>query len=392
MNATAPHRYDRVMGSPKINVLCLVSTLSIGGAEKHTVTLANLLDPRRFNVYLGYLKPVKALLSQVREELMERTFCLDVVKRIDLAAVSRLRTFVDSHEIDVIVATHEYSALYALMARRGARCIPRLIEVFHATGYLGFKSKLLMQLYRPVFKRCDLLVYVSEKQREYWRSKRLAGKRDVVIHNGVDLERFRDRSDSSQRETLRAQCGFFPDDLLIGICAALRPEKAHGDLLLAVSRLRERGIAAKVLIVGDGPERAAIEQTIAMLNLSGCVFITGFKDDVRPYLAICDVMVLASHAIETFSIAALEAMAMGKPLVLTRIGGAEEQVIAGQNGFLYQPGDIEALCDKLAALKLESTRKSMGAASRERVAALFSQGRMMEQFEREIQTLGRRTS
>jgi glycosyltransferase involved in cell wall biosynthesis len=379
------------MISPKINVLCLVSSLCVGGAEKHTVTLANSLDPHMFNVHLAYLKPVEALLSQVSEELAERTFCLRVAKRIDLAAVSRLRTFIDSHEIDVIVATHEYPALYALMARLGARCIPRLIEVFHATGHLGLKSKLQIQLYRPVFKRCDLLVYVSERQREYWRSKGFAAKRDVVIHNGVDLERFSDRSDASERQALRAQCGFSADDLLIGICAALRPEKAHGDLLQALSLLRERGIPAKVLIVGDGPERSAIEQTIGALDMNGCVFITGFADDVRPYLAICDVVVLAS-AIETFSIAALEAMAMGKPLVLTRIGGAEEQVIDGQNGFLYEPGDIEALSQKLAALQLEPTRKAMGQASRERVKRLFSEGRMMEQFEAQIQALGRRTN
>jgi glycosyltransferase involved in cell wall biosynthesis len=380
------------MSSSKINVLCLVSELCVGGAEKHTVTLANLLNPRTFNVHLGYLKPVEALLNQVREELATRTFCVHVGKRIDRAAASRLREFIDSHDIDVIVATNEYPALYALMARRGAQRIPKLIEVFHTTQYLRFKSKLQMLLYRPVFKRCDLLVYVSEKQSEYWRSKGLAGKRDIVIHNGVDLEHFRDRSAPGQREALRKQCGASENDLLIGICAALRPEKAHRDLLLALARLRERGIAAKVLIVGDGPERSTIEQTIAALNLSSCVFITGFKDDVRPYLAICDIIVLASRAIETLSIAALEAMAMGKPLVLTRIGGAEEQVIDGNNGFLYEPGDIEALTDKLAGLQLQSTRKRMGSASRERVESLFSESRMMEQFERQIQAFGRRAN
>ncbi len=378
------------MSSSKINVLCLVSSLCVGGAEKHTVNLANLLNPRAFNAHLGYLKPVEALLHEVREELATRTFCLHVRKRIDWAAVSRLREFIDSHEIDVIVATNEYPALYALMALRGAQRIPKLIEVFHTTQYLRFKSKLQMLLYRLVFKRYDLLVYVSEKQREYWRSKGLAGKREIVIHNGVDLERFRDRSESSQRVALRAQCGSSENDLLIGICAALRPEKAHRDLLLALARLRERGISAKLLIVGDGPERSAIERTIAALCLSPCVFITGFKDDVRPYLAICDIIVLASHAIETLSIAALEAMAMGKPLVLTRIGGAEELVIDGKNGFLYEPGDIEALTDKLAELQLEATRKRFGSASRERVESLFSESRMMEQFERRIQAFGRR--
>jgi len=386
----AVHWYHPVMRSPKINVLCLVSSLGIGGAEKHTVNLANLLDAQTFNVHLGYLKPDEALLSHVRQELLRRTFCLHVGRRIDRKAVSRLREFIVSHDIDVIVATNEYPALYGLMARRGARRIPKLIAVFHTTQYLRFKSKLQMLLYRPIFKRCDLLVYVSEKQREYWRSKGLAGKDDIVIHNGVDLERFRDRSDPSQREAVRAQCGFSKDDLLIGICAVLRPEKAHRDLLLALARLRERGIPANVLIVGDGPERSAVEQTIAELKLGSFVFITGFKDDVRPYLAICDIVVLASHAIETFSIAALEAMSMGKPLVLTRIGGAEEQVIAGENGFLYQPGDIEALSENLAALQPEATRRRMGTAARARVESLFSESRMMEQFEHQIQAVVRR--
>jgi len=128
------------MSSLKTNVLCLVSSLCVGGAEKHTVTLANLLERRLFNVHLGYLKPVEALLGQVRPDLATRTFCLNVRKRLDVAAVRRLRGFIDLHAIDVIVATHEYPALYALLARRGARFRPRLIQVFHATGYLGLRA------------------------------------------------------------------------------------------------------------------------------------------------------------------------------------------------------------------------------------------------------------
>ena len=88
--------------------------------------------------------------------------------------------------------------------------------------------------------RGGVLVRLGQ-DREYWRSKGLAGKRDTVIHNGVDLECFRDRSESSQRAALRKQCGASEHDLLIGICAALRPEKAHGDLLRALAHLRERG-------------------------------------------------------------------------------------------------------------------------------------------------------
>ena len=103
-------------------------------------------------------------------------------------------------------------------------------------------------------------------------------------------------------------------------------------------RLRDSGVPAKVLIIGDGPRRGEIERQIAELQLTGHAVIAGHRNDVRPYIACCDVMTLTSHVVETFSIAALESMALGKPMVLTRIGGAEEQVRHGTNGFLYERG------------------------------------------------------
>ncbi len=375
------------MTSPPINVLCLVNSLCVGGAEKHTVNLANLLNPAEFAVHLVYLKPEETLLGQVAPHVRLRTFCLGVDRRFDLAAASRLRRYIDSHGIDVIVATNEYPMLYAFLAAKRAARRPRLIAVFHTTIYDQLKSKVQMILYRPLFKRCDLLVFVSEKQHQYWRTRGLSGKRDIVIHNGVDLNRFADIPSPSTTVSLRQQYGFSADDLLIGICAALRPEKAHVDLLYALVRLRERGVPAKALFVGDGPERGAIEQKIRELNLRGSVVITGFMQDVRPYVGSCDVIALVSHAIETFSVAALEAMAMGKPLVLTLIGGAAEQVIEGQNGYLYEPGDIDALTDRLFALTSSDLRSRMGKISRERVESLFSQQRMMDQFQTQIRAL-----
>ena len=83
------------------------------------------------------------------------------------------------------------------------------------------------------------------------------------------------------------------------------------------------------MIIGDGPLREAIERDVARLGLSGEVRITGFQSDVREWLTACDVVALLSTAIETFSIAVLEAMAMGKPMIMSDIGGAREQVEHG---------------------------------------------------------------
>jgi glycosyltransferase involved in cell wall biosynthesis len=179
---------------------------------------------------------------------------------------------------------------------------------------------------------------------------------------------------------------------VIGICAALRAEKAHGDLLRALRRLRESGVHAKVLIIGDGPLRGEIERQISELKLAGHAVIAGHRHDVRPYIACCDVMTLTSHVVETFSIAALESMALGKPMVLTRIGGAEEQIRHGTNGFLYEPGDVAALAHLLRRLTAATDRLSMGAVAARDVRERFTIQRMIGRFTEELQRVTEATS
>ena len=181
--------------------------------------------------------------------------------------------------------------------------------------------------------------------------------------------------------------GFAPQDYVIGLCSSLRPEKAHGDLLQAIGQLRSQGVAAKALFIGDGPERATIESAARDLGLGDHVVITGLQEDVRPFIGCCDVMTLVSHAIETFSLAALESMALAKPLVMSDIGGASEQVLHGQTGLLFEPGDLTTLADHLQTLESESLRARMGAAAQRRVRQLFTVETMTGGFTGQIERL-----
>ncbi len=116
--------------------------------------------------------------------------------------------------------------------------------------------------------------------------------------------------------------------------------------------------------------------------------ITGTQHDVRPFIACCDVMTLVSRT-EAFSIAALEAMALGKPMVMTEVGGASEQVIHGQNGLLFEPGDIDALVLHLSTLRSAALRAQMGLAAAQRVRDLFTLEKMTDGFtEQMTQVLG----
>jgi glycosyltransferase involved in cell wall biosynthesis len=375
MNRTAP------------GVLFILNSLCIGGAERHVITLLNSLDTGRFRLSLAYLKRVELLLPQLHVERLDSVTCCDVTQKIDFHAIRILANLIAQQEIDTIVCTNEYALLYGFLARLLARRPVKLVEVFHTTILQTMKEKLQFVLYKPLFNRSDLLIFVCNNQREYWSSRGLDAINATVIYNGVDSEYFTDTYSSTEKAALRSRYGLSMGDYVIGICAVLRPEKAHGDALQALARLRAMGLPAKALLIGDGPERAAIEALAASLGIGADVAITGFQSDVRPYVAACDVMVLASHTIETFSIATLESMALGKPVVLTRIGGADEQVIPGSNGFLFEPGDIDALTEHLKILASAQTRAVMGRAAIDIVRERFTTADMVAAFSNELTRL-----
>jgi glycosyltransferase involved in cell wall biosynthesis len=368
-------------------VLIAVSSLAVGGAEKHAVALANLLDTTRFRLTLCHIKATNTLAAELDASRLEALFSLDAGDTFSWQAVERLADEIDRQRIDIIVCANGYPVLYALAASLRARRRVRLVEVFHTTRTGNLKGRAQMLLNWLVFRRCALLIYVSHTQRRYWRARGLRARRDIVIQNGVDIEHFADRVTAEQRAQMRAGFGFTAADYVIGLCASLRPEKAHEDLLLALHSLRQQGVPAKALLIGDGPRRAQIEQQIAQLQLQDAVIITGYRQDVRPCIACCDVMTLTSHA-ETFSIAALESMALGKPLVMSHIGGAAEQVQPGVNGFLFEPGDIQTLARHLAALADPQQRQPMGEAASQIVRGTFTVERMVAAFTRELLALG----
>ena len=376
---------DSARGSRKPNVLFIVNSLEVGGAEKHVVTLLNHLDTSRFGLHLAYLKRKEQLLAQLLPGRLQELVCCDVQRGIERRALDRLRRLIAEKDIDVILCTNPYSMLYGSLARAGSRTRPRLVTVFHTTLLESFKKKVQMFLYRHLFARCDLIVYVSENQRRYWRNRGITGAPDCVVYNGIDVQRFAADALSDRSGELRRSMGFDTHDYVIGLCSVLRPEKAHGDLLQAVARLRSQGIPAKALLIGDGPERANVERKVAELRLHDHVTITGMTSDVRPYIGCCDVMALVSHSVETFSLAALESMALGKAVVMSDIGGASEQVIDGRNGLLFEAGNIAALTGHLSALSSESLRRRMGDCAANRVRELFTLEAMIRGFSQRIE-------
>ena len=373
------------MSTARPGLLFIVNSLEVGGAEKQVVTLLNHLDSSHFRLHLAYLKPRDRLLPQLDTGKLDTLTCCNVTRGVEPRAVRQLADLIRAHRIDAVICTNMYSMLYGYLACSRIRPRPKLATVFHTTLLRTYKEKAQMLLYRHLFRRSDLLIYVSENQRDRWRDWGLRAAADAVVQNGIDVDYF-SAARTPRHENFRASLGLTEADYVIGLCSGLRPEKAHGDLLHAIARLRERGIAAKALLIGEGPERPRIESLILELRLSEHVVITGLQEDVRPYIACCDVMTLVSHT-ETFSLAALESMALGKPLVMSDIGGASEQVVHGQTGLLFEPHDIAALTEQLTTLGSAALRARMGAAAERRVRELYSLRTMTSGFTAQVSRL-----
>jgi glycosyltransferase involved in cell wall biosynthesis len=361
-------------------VLFIVNSLETGGAEKQVVTLLNHLDPGRFRLHLAYLKRNEELLPELRQDRLAAVLCCDVASRIDNTAIRRLRELIVTAGIDAIVCTNPYATLYGRLALRRSGVRPKLATVFHTTLLRSLKERAQMLLYRPLFNRSDRLIYVCESQRAHWRGEGIRPARDEVIHNGIDTAHYTESHTSEELRALRRSLGVHDEDYLIGLCSVFRPEKAHADLLAAISRLRAHRFPAKGLLIGDGPQRAAIERAAGRLGLGQHVVITGLRDDVRPFIGSCDVMTLVSHSVEAFSLAALESMSLGKPMVMSNVGGATELVTHGEQGFIYQPGDIEALTTHLQSLTDRPLRERLGRAAALRVRERFTVQAMTDRF------------
>jgi len=362
-----------------MRALFVTGSLPNGGAERHTVALLNQLAQRGHDCHAACVKSMEQVQSV--SSLMPRGTLRSLYARryLDRRALDDFATQLSSLRPHVIVAANPYALMYASLARRLSRVRPKLVVTYHSTKLLNIKEHLQMLAYRPLFWAADCTVFLCKNQQRYWRRRALFCGRSEVIHNGVDIEYFQPRQ-SSDREQTRRTLGIAPTDYLIGISALLRKEKNHLQLVDAVASLRQQGVPARALLIGDGEERQAIQDRAKALNISSSVSITGLQQDVRPFIAACDVMTLCSVT-ETFSLAALEAMAMGKALVLSDVGGAAEMIVPRWNGMLFPVHDSDAYVECLGALSNPDVSQYMGGNARQLMERRFSATLMTDRYE-----------
>jgi glycosyltransferase involved in cell wall biosynthesis len=361
-----------------LSALFLVNSLNVGGSETKTIRVVNGLLQRGVRAGIACLNEPSDLLLKLDREAP--VWNLARRGKFSTAALRRLRSVIQRQKPGCVLSVNMYPALYVALATAGMRARPRTVALLNTTT-LPEGEHWRRTFYRPFLRRMDRIVYGCGLQRGEWLPYLKHDQaRSSVIYNGVDTDHFVPRA--VEAATTRTTLGIPPKAFVVGSIGRLDPEKNQQVLIEATAQLRHRSIDAHLLLVGEGRKRSELEQQVDALNLRPHVTFTGVQSDVRPLLQAMDVFVLPSTHVETFSNAALEAMAMSRPVILSRVGGAAEMVRDNVEGYTLNVSELATELPKvLERLYADGKiRERLGRAARARVEECFSARSMIDAF------------
>lgn len=366
--------------SPKdrLNVLFIVPSLRRAGAETQVVNLVNGLNSNEFNKHLLIFEEDASQLGRIDTQKVHFHHASRTRRWFDLKLLAQVTRVIDEHDIDVVHCSLQFALFWGWLASKRSTKKPKVIAALHTTVNVDLKAELQDRLvYQWILRDCDGILFVCERQREYWERRYpfLVG-RSTVVYNGVDTDKFDPRAFDELGERYRQSLGISEEAVVLASIARFSPEKGQRLLVQACSDITT--FDAYVVFAGTGPLREAIEEQVRITGLSKHVRFVGDLEDVRPLLAASDLLVLPSTAVETFSMAMLEALSMCKPVLGSNIGGMGEAVVENETGALVAPGDIEGLARKIRSLITNKQNlQDMGRRGRQLVVERFSESLMI---------------
>jgi len=349
-----------------VNVLQVVDSLRLGGAERTAVDLVNLLDPDAMTVSLCATRDGGPLAAELRDGVAP--VVLGRRHRWDPAGVAAFARLVRQREIDVVHSHGRGSAQFVSLCRRVAGLPVRHVFTDHFSAGCGGGAEVSTRLAMRI-GGVDAYIGVHRPLRDWAITPGgLAPGRVHLIPNGIDLRRFPGPSPATS--------GRRP--LTVAMVAAFRPVKDHPTLLRALAATCHRADVRLVVVGGTAPGDAGYadrcRSMIAELHLDGQVSLLGSRSDVTEVLATADIGVLSSSS-ESGPLALLEYMASGLPFVVTDTGELASAVKGSDAGVVVPRGDPEALAaalDRIVELP-DDDRLAMGARGRALVAERFDQ-------------------
>ena len=365
-----PHRSE----AGRLNVMFVVTSMPVGGAETLLVNLMRRMDPKRFKPELVCTKEPGPLGVEISSEFTVHSNLL--AGKFDLRVLPRLVQLMRRRRTDVMITVSAGDNMFWGRLAAHVAGVPAIASALHSTGWpdgVGRMNRLLTGM-------TDAFIGVAQSHGDFLRDvEKFPAEKVNVIRNGIDCDRF--CPDPEAGQSLREELNLPADTPLVGIVAALRSEKNHTMLVRAAAKVRDAHPDAHWIIVGDGPERGKIEAAAAELNISDRIHLLGTRSDTPRLVAALDVFTLCSLN-EASPVSILEALSCGVPVMATNVGSIGESIVEGVTGHLIESEDTDAMADRVSSLLADpDRRRKFGKAGRELVLKTGSLQSMVAGYE-----------
>lgn len=359
-------------------VLCL----DVGGLERLILDLVRDARARDQRVTVLCVERPGTLALRAAE-LGARVVCASKPRGFRPDHVAQIAGLLRALRPDV-VHTHQIGALFYVgpAARRAG--VPLVVHTEHGKQYAANWRRRIVGRLAGRFTRRYYCVSadIAREVREY---RIVPPGKVVIVPNGIDVERFA-RGESGD---LRRELGISPDAPVIGTVGRLSEVKRQDVLIRAFARIAPRRPAARLLLVGDGPQRAGLADLATRIGVHDNVIFAGYQERPEEFLQVMDLFALTSRS-EGMPLAILEAWAAGLPVVASRVGGVPELVADGRTGLLFPAADDEALATHLDRLLTQpAIGRAMGVAGQALARERFDVSVMCETYHRHYRALSR---
>jgi glycosyltransferase involved in cell wall biosynthesis len=355
-----------------MKILHTESSRGWGGQEIRILTEAAGMIARGHTVELAC--PAEARIFAEARRHGVRAHALPIGRK-NVAGLLAMRGFLRSHPYDVINSHSSTDTWLAALSSLGWPA-PPLVRTRHISAAVPHNRAT-----RWLYSRASAHVVTTGEalRTQLIRDNNLPANQVTSVPTGIDPDRF-PPTDAATKNARRIELGLPREAPIVGIVATLRSWKGHRYLLEALCALPDP--ATRLVIVGDGPQRAALEAQAAVLRLNARVVFAGNRDNVAPWLQSFDVFALPSYANEGVPQALLQAMFTGVAAVTTDAGAISEIAIDGKTALVVPREDVAALAAALGRLLADSAlAEHLGRAARERVLARHSLSTMLDRME-----------
>ncbi|MBU2540560.1 MAG: GT4 family glycosyltransferase PelF [Candidatus Omnitrophica bacterium] len=374
----------------KIKIIHIITRLDRGGSSRIVLDITKSLNKDDFSqkIISGLTKDPEQDLNEFSKQSGVQIIFLDCLRRdinifLDFFSLFKLYRLIKREKPDII---HTHTSKAGFLGRLAARMakVEVIIYMPHGNIFYGYAGALLSRLFEILERFCanftDIIVTLTDIGKKEFLSRGIGGQEKfVTIHNGIDFKEY-EQINLRRVEQLKQEFKIAKDCAVVTTVSRLESVKGIEFFIKALKQLDKTGANFKALIVGEGSLKTKLVKFARVLDLEDKIIFLGFREDIKEIIALSDCVVNPALN-EGFGLVILEAFALAKPVIATRVGGVREIVEDNNTGILVQPANPDELTEAIVeVLQNKEKTKALTSQAKTKLEKEFTKEKMLASF------------